>query len=191
MESIVEEYQRAKCALSEIENKKVLHQREKDETESEWLRLRSRPREEQLTERAQAFFSDEKFPTEIEDLQQKLRGLHEKDPLFDVELKRRKNQVEQLRGRYSRYLWESKFKMRDLDIKERMLNALLQLAKAGADEVQLVEDIRDLDGQPPGEFRPMRPQFVGRLGDPNSFIEMWLRELREYYPDVAAKEGRG
>ena len=172
----------AKRAKVEMIEREVAQLSEIESLEQQYNTLRSRTHDD-LEQRAEAFFNG--GGTDAQSLEGKLRKLHAELPLFAVEIKRRQAVADGLRGAHSQLFFAEKIQARDLIVKKNMGQALIDLAAACEAESNLVAEMLDNDCQPPAAYRTMKVLFVGTLRDQNSFINGWLRELRQYYPEIA------
>jgi hypothetical protein len=174
----------AKMAVSEVETRKQEHLRRIEEKENELRERLSFSNSQSEERRAELFFQTGGAQAQdIESLETEIHKLEQQTRLFDVEIARRRKLVEALEGEYRDTVF-AKYKSRDAENKKQMAKHLIGLAKCFAIEVEMVDEILRADSTPPPEFRIMRPSFVGRLDDPNSFVSSWLRELGIYYPHV-------
>ena len=183
-ENILTQFERAKVAVQEIETKRAAHLQRIDEVEARLVQAMSK---DNLRERAAVFFTEGSAVNSVQSMKDELRTLQSERELYDEEITRRKEVVDALRGEHSGKIFDG-LRERDRAIKRRMAEALVALAKAARDETALVDEISRQDGQPTAEFRVMRPPWVGFLSDGNSFINSWLRELREHYPNVRVEK---
>ena len=176
----------AVSAVTEIEQRKLSYLQTIGEKETE---LSNRRSFDQRTdeERARVFFlTGATEQADLTSLEAELRELHEKLHLCDVEIARRQNLVSALDGPYQAAVFKP-LKPADDKNKEEMAAHLIGLAKCFADEIALIDQLQRADTTPPASFRAMRPNFIGRLNDPNSFVGGWLRELAIYYPHLKIK----
>jgi hypothetical protein len=175
----------AKAAVDEIQTKKRAHLRTIEEKEN--ALLGSVNREQAQAAQAAAFFRDEPGAlVSIVDLENDLRRLHSQLPLYDAEIKNREQALAALASEYQAAIWVP-LKPKDDANKREMAEALIKLAKCCAAEVDLIDEMLQADTRPPAAFRIMRPTFVGTLNDPNAFVNLWLRELAQYYPHIKVK----
>jgi hypothetical protein len=78
-------------------------------------------------------------------------------------------------------------KERDDTIKAEMAAPIVVLAKCCAAEAGLVDEVQATECNPPVSFQPMRPNFIGMLGDPNSSVSFRLSDLAKYFSQVNAR----
>lgn len=187
MSDIFKRHDEARAAVTEIEQKKRAHLRMIEEKKKQLLQLRSTNREEAQAQAAAAFFRNEPGASiSIVDLENDLRKLHSQTPLFDVEMKTRQRALAALSSEHQAAAWKP-LKVKDDANKAAMAEALISLAKCCAAEYEIEEEMRQAETVPPAEFRIMRPTLTGSLKDPSSWINLWLRELREAYPHIKVK----
>jgi hypothetical protein len=185
--NIIEEMHDRRAQVNEIRKRQSAHVKKIRDLEMELIRRRSLNKAEITEERAEAFFRDgSHMEHDLASLQVDLRKLNEQSPLFDVEIARRQKLVDEVQGQYNKAIF-APLKPEDDVNKLEMANTLVMLARCCAREISLANKIRDASANPPACFRPMRPNFIGQLDDPNSFMNQWLRELQKYYPHVYAK----
>jgi hypothetical protein len=184
MENIFARHAAAKANVTEIETKKQEHLRLIEAKENELRERQSVNNSQSEEKRAQLFFETGGAQAkDIESIETKIRRLERETRLFDVEINRRQKVLESFSGEYRSAIF-AEYKSRDDENKKAMAKHLIGLAKCFAIEVEMVDEILRADSTPPPEFRIMRPGFVGLLGDPNSFVSSWLRELGIYYPHI-------
>jgi hypothetical protein len=173
-----------KESVTEIETRKQEHLRRIEEKENELRERLSFSNSQSEERRAELFFETGGAQAQdIESLEAAIRKLEQQTRLFDVEIARRRRVVDALEGEYRDAVF-AKYKSFDNENKQQMAEHLIGLAKCFAAEIEMVDEIQRADTTPPPCFRVMRPGFVGRLDDPNSFVASWLRELKSYYPRV-------
>jgi len=190
MNDINQMFHAAQDAVREVVVKKVQHEA-KIETAAADLRQRRQGKStDALESRANAFFSnndDQQHTTQT--LEEELNRLRDELSLFDFEITRRRKQLSLLQGPYNDFYF-AKLKDRDDAIKTGLAKALTEVAECARLEVELIDELYGAGAQAPACFRPMRPNFIGSVRDPNSWISLWLRELREYYPHLRVRESK-
>jgi len=142
-------------------------------TIEEKKKLLSNPREAEIGALADAYRAGENID-DVSSLDEQLRKYRLEADVMSLALTKQQAITADLRGKLSRKVCEhSKNVATDLEIKKRIVRALIELAEAGDDERRFVAACYEVCSSV--SFRPMRVKAIGSLADPNSLASMALR----------------
>jgi hypothetical protein len=182
--SATERFKEGKAAVAEMQQRKSNHEQEIETREDELRSRKARLATASITERAEAFFKNADAGKDTRTLESELQALREQAPLYDVQIERLEAEASRLRRDHTNHFYAATIRDRDIRIKTDMAREFILLATACDAEASLIDEMVQADAMTPKAFRSMSPPFIGRLSDKSSFVEGWLRELREHYPDL-------
>jgi hypothetical protein len=180
---IVRNYRDALEELQKLQNELGRVSNEIDLKTQKLISLRHRSQTERLQDEASIMLSGGSF-NESSGLLEEVTELQHRREVTEAAVEMQKQVVDRARGPFSIMLNESQ-RARHEAIVERLAKGVLELAQGFDDEIRLFDELTQAGAAP--MFRPMRVSVIGSLCDQNSVASFFLREIREYFPEVVRR----
>jgi hypothetical protein len=181
---VVINYRAALAELQELQNQLGTVSNDIDSKTQKLVSLRQRSQAERLQDEAQAMLSSG-FINESSGLIEELNHLEHRRQVIETAIEMQRQVVDRVKGPYSLSLNETQ-RARHSEIVSRIAKGVLELAHAFDDEIRLYDDLMQAGASP--MFRPMRVNAVGSLSNQNSVATVFIRELKEYFPEIPSSK---
>jgi hypothetical protein len=178
---IVKNYRAAVSELQELQNQLGTVSNEIDSKTQKLVLLRHRPRSERLADEAQAMLSSGVIDESTGPMMEEINELKHRLEVTEAAVEMQKQLVDRTRGPFSAMVNEG-LRSRHREIVSRIAKGVLEAAQGFDDEIRLFDEITQAGAAP--MFRPMRVGAIGSLSNQNSVATFFIRELREYFPEI-------
>jgi cell division septum initiation protein DivIVA len=177
---VVQNYRAALAELQKLQGELGRVSEDIDAKTQKLVSLRQRSQAERLADEAEAMLSSGVI-NESSGLIEEINRLEHRRDVLETAIELQGHVVDRVRGPYSLMVNESQ-RARHKEIVSRIATGMRQVAAGFDDEIRLFDELAQAEAAV--MLRPMRVNTIGSLRDQNSIATFFIRELKEYFPEI-------
>lgn len=183
---IVRNYRAALAELQEFQDELGRVSSNIDSKVQRLVSLRERSQSDRLEDEATAMLSSG-VVSDSSGLVEEINELQHRREVVERAIEMQRQVVDRAKGPYSVMLNEAQ-RGRHKEIVASIAMGILEVARAFDDEIRLFDEIREAGAGV--RLRPMRVNGIGSLRDKNSVATFFIRELKDYFPEIANQKAK-